>query len=280
MGRDAICQDDSGTYLLKLMSGESVPIEMPDSAEWRLASLDTLYVEQPTDDDRVKYYLLRYISNGFGSPIQLAPLDITWLLLPKLSSDGAHLIGAGGIYPTDQLAEVDLQNGTSRPLDVGISRNIFDLAWSPSDPILAVGSSDVAPVDIARCQTNVFSTYDASTGHVEVISRLQAGQCYDYFDTYTRNIWSPDGTKVVLMVDSSMCVFTIRGGEGNCMEFGQLGGDVVRVTWSPDSQRLAYVTNGEKLSLHVISADGSDHSILIRGINERPWLSDLVWAAP
>lgn len=74
--------------------------------------------------------------------------------------------------------------------------------------------------------------------------------------------FSPDGGRLAVQVDTDVHVFDLAGGGERRLTSGADNG--MNPTWSPDGQRLAFVTTrNRKLEIFTMNADGSDQTLLV-----------------
>lgn len=280
-GQSAICESISGVYVFDLSTGSKTELPFSKPYSWSLPSDQRIdYVQE--DGNRL-FDLFEYdiVSGSITHLLTFNPQE--WALNPIVSNDRKHIIG--GRIEDSKIALVEIHPGNDTYTIIGhdILGDITDIIWSPTDPILGVGSTEVTYQDVPPCTTTIFSTYNAMTGETKQIAHSPNGMCYEYFwSGYIRNIWSPDGAKVALIAGQSLCVLDIfEENRQNCFTVTQAEETIKRIAWSPDSQYMAYIIKNRSnggLSLYKISVGNLSKSILLEHISMNSPIVDFFWS--
>jgi Tol biopolymer transport system component len=179
----------------------------------------------------------------------------TWDASPRWSSDGRSLAFTGPAAPVGQDHFVDLfvrdGDGSTHDLTSGGGRGTPSVfGWSPDGTEVGGNWSGFG--------SSVFIAKADGTG-----SRLLVPFVYG---TYVwGESWSPDGRRILISRSNSNPLLTsISGINADGTNERKLVGGAERARWSPDGQRIAYVSYGDPRGLGVAQADGGEPRILAR----------------
>jgi hypothetical protein len=154
--------------------------------------------------------------------------DREWYAIPLLSYDGSHLI-VNSIY------EISYKTSERLQFVIPKLRVADDFALSPTANQIVYGVTDIEQEIGIR--PNLLYLYDFDSGENILLATAPEGKLYDAF--YSRPIWSPDGSRVVVTSGSYLCVVEIASRKQTCNTISPY--DLLRnTTWSPGAQSIAF----------------------------------------
>ena len=183
-------------------------------------------------------------------------------LIPFLSNSGTQMVGVE--YGNDPWLLDSrwyfIEKGSMTPESILIPEPLYattdSIAWAPDDSmvVLLAAWDDVEQSEGPLCGKEIL-LFDPATQAVESIGEVPPDRCITEFPFYPHQVWSPDGSKLVLVLDQQdICIKDLSKKEKPCQVItNNYGSDryVKGITWSVDSQWLAYMI-GDTL-LHVYS---------------------------
>lgn len=111
-------------------------------------------------------------------------------------------------------------------------------------------------VGTLRCK-KVVLFYDPKAQVVRFSAKVHEGQCFTPIALYQDSIWSPDSSKLALVLDQrDICIVDVVENSTSCVpitNYFKAENKVWSLTWSPDSNYIAFIrTDGEinVFSLH------------------------------
>lgn len=293
-GKKAICQNSAGVYIYELVPGKAQALPISKDS-WELTpdrsalyyirkngDVSDLFTYNISTGAIVKFASINY--NEWAVPSKPAGY---WALFPEPSTYGKPT----GVYVDTKgspivyyMVEVDTQTNVISRFSADITGYITgDMTLSPYAPIIGVGSTSKFPTDVTRCTATIFSTYNTVSRKVKQLLQAPEGECFDHFNLYSSNIWSPDGNKVILSTAKHICVLRMEESIGNCYEFNYSEEYINRISWSPDSQRIAFIV-GKRSSaiqyLRISPVDDLSHVDVNESYNIIGPVVDLLWINP
>jgi hypothetical protein len=288
-----ICQKNNDVLLYDLKFGIQKILPIPVDS-WDLTpDRDTLYYVIKNGDiqDLIIYDIKTGNTNNVArinkQEWTMVPTPTGyWLEFPKPSKYGNPI----GIYVDTYKSpvayyrvEINSQTNIISPFEIGSNGYLTDnITVSPYRPIIGVGSTKKFPEDVTRCTTTIFSIYNITTGETTPIIEAPEGECFDYFNLYSNNIWSPDGNKVVLTTPKHICIADIEKRTHSCLEYASEA-LIDHIAWSPDSQHIVYIiTESSSATKNIIASPIDDLSQIV--FNQEYIISgpviDLIWLKP
>lgn len=283
-GRSAICEGAENAYLVDFQSGDQIEFPLPVDLFWSsIYNQFVVFPMQATDHTSVELIEYDFI-NGIETHIITYNPQV-WFFPVIVSSDRNYIVGGRTMDTGIHLFTINPEDNTGTSISQEIVGTITDFAWSPVGSILGVGSTQSTYQDVTACTTTIFSIYDAATGRTRQVAHSPTGTCYSYFlSGYTRNIWSPDGTRVALLAGDRICVINVFGENAqNCLLVTQSEEVIEKTAWSPDSKNLAYLVQSKSdyaYSLRSISIDDFLQTVLIERFYTTNMIVDFTWSGP
>ena len=184
--------------------------------------------------------------------------------IPYLSNSGEQMIGVD--YATDSYWLDDhwyfMEKASMTPESILIPESLFatrdSIAWAPNDSraVLIGGHDDIGPHSGDLICGKEILLFDPETQAVESIGRAPSGRCITEFFIFPHQVWSPDSSKLALVLDQQdICIMDLSKKEAPCQVItNNIGSDryVKAVTWSVDSQWLAYMMMDTRLQVYSI----------------------------
>ena len=153
---------------------------------------------------------------------------------PALSMDNENLLV---FRYSSGFSLIDLATGEASPIIPEQLTATPNYAWSPTASMFAFGATDLH-TEIGL-YANYLYLYDVGSGQIQLLS--QASHRYDEFGW---PVWSPDGTQIVTLAINVVCIVNVGTRDETCGypdNPGEVEFLVNRVTWSPDSQYIAFL---------------------------------------
>jgi hypothetical protein len=282
-GRRAICESSKSIFVFDLNNGQKIDLPFAKPYSWHLTVDQRIDYLQENNRNLFDLFTYNLAGGSVNHILTFNPQD--WVLNPIVSNDAKHIIGGHIESSKLSLVEINPLNNAFTVVGNKIPGDITDITWSPVEPILGVGSTEFKYQDIPGCTTTIFSTYNATSGEVKQIAHAPFGTCYEYsWSGYARNIWSPDGSMVILIAGKNICIVDISGNsEQNCILITKEDEMIKRLSWSPNSQQLAYIVENMStgvFSLHIYTiADHSDSTLMERMRIDFA-ITDFIWSKP
>jgi len=266
-GKEALCQDnDPGGALIRYSLYDVVKAEKQypfkdDDGKWILTSSGRLIesVDVTGEKKTIKAYDL-----VTKEVIQIGTFENRdyQYLIPFLSNSGTQMVGVE--YGNDPWLLDSrwyfMEKGSMTPESILIPEPLYattdSIAWAPDDSmvVLLAAWDDVEQSEGPLCGKEIL-LFDPATQAVESIGEVPPDRCITEFPFYPHQVWSPDGSKLALVLDQQdICIKDLSKKEKPCQVItNNYGSDryVKGITWSVDSQWLAYMI-GDTL-LHVYS---------------------------
>lgn len=186
------------------------------------------------------------------------------LLSPFLSNSGKQMVGVEYGHDPWLLDSrwYFMERGSMTPESILIPEPLYattdSVAWAPDDSrvVLLAAWDDVETQSEGPLCGKEILLFDPKTKSVESIGGVLPDRCITEFIFYPHQVWSPDGSKIVLVLDQQdICIMDLSQKEVSCqMITNNYGSDryVRGVTWSVDSQWLAFMIGDTRLQVYSI----------------------------
>ena len=264
-GQKAVCEvrefsDIKEIYVLDVLTGHRDFSDKRDVGRWELTSSERF---------------LKYMRSDPGGGILLEMYDFTslesytvgkfddketMLSFPWISNSGQIMIGVNfedkGMEFDDRWYRMNIKDMKEEPIHIPANIVATDsVEWSPDDALAALVGfyrDDKDPtVGTLRC-TKVVLFYDPNSQVIKFSVQVPEGQCITPIALYQDSIWSPDSSKLALVLDQrDICVVDVTKYNPDCvlMNNPQSGNEILSLTWSPDSNNLAFFTTDGKIKV-------------------------------
>jgi WD40 repeat protein len=207
------------------------------------------------------------------------------LSLPWLSNSANSMIGLdmNGPFDDDDSWYV-MDTSTMEDEPITVPENIAatnSIEWSPNNALIAlVGfyrDDERALPGALTCGKEVL-IYDPILKNVKSRIEVPKGRCYDPFYIHPLSIWSPDSSKLALVLDQQdICIIDMLGREPACSLITNYYSSehyISRLSWSPDSRYVAFIAGDDTIQVYSINDEKTYH---IADLSTSPIGSDLVW---
>ena len=293
-GREAICDldpytDETVTYVYDVINSRKIfPFDTP-GGRWRLTSSESLleYVRVDQHQRIIEVYDLKSKETSLLGGFDHQEMR---LLIPRLSNSGNALIGLDeqGVNweNDDQWYFIRTELFTYEPLLVPNYIAATDsFEWSSDDAKVALvgfySDDEIGHAGTLQCGKEVL-IYDPLTQVITNSIKIPDKKCITPMSLYPHHIWSPDNSKIVLILDmQDVCIIDLAGKDSMCsLITSNIGTNehILSLSWSPDSKNIAYIlTNGEIM----VYTFGDGESKKITNLDELSLLfigENLVWA--
>lgn len=211
------------------------------------------------------------------------------LAIPHLSNSGQSMIG---VDYEDKSRDYDdnwyvMYVDTMAAIPILVPPNIAatdSIEWSPNDDTVALVGfyrDDENPYAGAlRCK-KVVLIYDPMAQVIEYEVKVPDNRCYSPIDLYRDSIWSPDSSKLALVLDQQdICIISVSDGGRDCAAISNNFGTEYKIrslAWSPDSRYLAFRGFNGKVQVYSIEDRTTNFIVDTHDLSSSPVGNNLVW---
>jgi WD40 repeat protein len=290
----AVCEVDpktdmSGIYMYDLSTKKNEFTEPDAVGRWDLTSSDQLLAYTVSGPNGMGTFIRAYDFEA-NSSIDIGLFDNrnSKLSLPWLSNSASFLVGVDfdGPYDEDD-SWYEMDAGLMEVKPIAVPQNIAateSVEWSPDDSLIAfigVYRDDVRAKPGALTCGSVVLIYNPMEKDTKTLVKVPEGRCYDPFFIHPRSIWSPDGSKLALVLDrKDICIVDVLESEPNCALITNYFGSefrISRLAWSPDSTHLAFIVGDGEIHVYALEESASLFITHTDELSSLPIESDLVW---
>lgn len=293
--QNAVCDNRTSSvireiYIYNVFTQQREFTENRDVGRWDLTSAEHLlgYTRARPSETGISIYAFDFITDETTNIGKFDSQQMK-LAIPWLSNSGATMIGLN--HETLQWDYDDnwyfMKADTMKAEHVLVPENIAatdSVEWSPNDALVALVGfyrDDEEPhVGSLRCKKIVL-LYDPVTQIVKSLAKVPEGRCYTPIALYQDSIWSPDSSKLALILNQQdICIVYVSEGGTDCVSISDNYGTEYKVrslVWSPDSNYLAVIGLDDVLQVYSLA---DKRMYLIADANELsplPIGSNLVW---
>ena len=267
--KQAVCIADSKTnevYIYDVVEAEKTFSFEQKGGWWMLTSSESLveYAISQTEGRLIYTYDLEDGTSSYVGKFDDTENKFSW---PQISNSGNLMIGLNHNNMTlekdDSWFLVDTDSMMSNT--VLVPENIvatYSTEWSPDDTMIAMiafyKDDEIAHVGILNCEKEVL-IYDPKLKQIQRSIKVPDGRCFTPTDAYPHHIWSPDSSKIALVLNNQdICVIELFKDENSCnLITNNYGTDdkFGSMAWSPDSDYLAFIIRTEILVYSINSKE-------------------------
>ncbi len=266
--KQAVCISDSKTnemYIYDVVEAEKVFVFEQKGGKWMLTSSESLVEYAISETDGISIYTYDF-EDSTSSYVGKFDDTEEKLYRPLISNSGNHIIGLNdkdstlGEYESWFLVDTDsmMSNTVSVPENIVAT---YSTEWSPDDTMIAMigvykDDESSRHVGTLACEREVL-IYDPKLKQIQQSIKVPDKRCSTALATHPHHIWSPDSSRIALVLDQQdICVIDLSEDETNChLITDNYGTDnyFASMTWSPDSNYLAFIINNEILVYSITS---------------------------
>lgn len=255
---EAVCEVNpdsgkAGIYIYNILTEKRGFTEERNVGRWDLTSSEQLLIYTLAEPEGPEISMYSYnLETKTSINVGAFNNNERRLAIPWLSNSAQSMVGLN----YDELAWDDddswymMATDTMEDKPIAVPQHIAatdSVQWSPNDGMVAlVGfyrTDEDPPTGSIRC-TRVVLIYNPTTDTVESQIEALDGRCFTPIALYQDSIWSPDSSKLALVLDQQdICIIHVSDGESNCApisSYYQTEYKIRSLTWSPDSAYLAF----------------------------------------
>jgi Tol biopolymer transport system component len=243
--------------------GDSIPLQTYSGGfSWSPDSSQIVHMAVVDPTERPLRARLRLCNVADGSEVPLAEERLGFL--PAWSPDGTKIVFGAFVGELDEegkgeseLFLMDSDGSNLRQITDHPGTDV-DATWSP-DGTRIVWWGENSPSDPSQTPTPVLFMMDVASGQITTLGE----------GSYP--VWSPDGEHIMFVLEETpppgvvqavpdVNIYTFNVDTGERTQLSQDASPDLWPTWSPDGQRIAFVSQRDNLAgdIYVMNADGSD----------------------
>ena len=291
----AVCEvdfvsDKAGIYIFDVLTGQRAFTEIRDVGRWDVTSSDELLVYTLAGPDEIGVLINAYdfITNKSNIAGTFDSKEMT-LSIPWLSNSAKSMIGVN--YETlsrdydDEWYMMYADTMQAEPIIVPDNIAATDsIEWSPNDALVALIGfyrDDENPhPGTLRCKKEVL-IYDPVAQNIKSTVKVPENRCYTPIDFYQEGVWSPDSSKIALVLDQQdICIVYVSKGGLDCVPISNNDETEYKIrslAWSPDSNYLVFNGSDGKIQVYSVKDDKTFIITDAGNLSPSPIGSDLIW---
>ncbi|MEK6752892.1 MAG: hypothetical protein AABZ00_11585 [Chloroflexota bacterium] len=291
----AVCETDNVSdktevYVYDILTGQQNFIERKDIGTWNIASSEQIlmYTLAGPNGSEISINAYDFRSNA-SIYIGTFNNEETIFSIPRLSNSAQSMIGVDyeeSSWDTDDnwyVMDASIMKAEALVVPENIAAT-DSIEWSPNNAMVAlVGfyrSDEVPHAGNLRCGKEAL-IYDPVSKIVKLTIKVPEERCYDHFYLHPRSIWSPDSTKLALVLDQQdICIVDVSEKKPKCFlisNYYQSENYIARLAWSPDSQYIAFISGAGEIQVHSVKDNKTYLIATIDNLSTLPIGSELIW---
>jgi len=294
-GQKAVCEvsafsDISEIYVYDVQTGQRDFAEKRDVGMWYLTSSEHLLTYTHAGREGIGISISAYDFRD-NTSLNIGTFDNKErkLAIPQLSNSAKSMIGLNYMgLSWDYDDEWYVMNAGAMEAElINVPANIAadnSIEWSPNDAMVALVGfyrDDENPhVGALRCEKEVL-IYDPIAKIVESRVKVPEKRCYTSIDFYPNNIWSPDSSKLALVLDQQdICIIHVSESRPVCFlisNYYKTDNFVTSLTWSPDSNYVAFIVDRNHVQVYSIEDNKTYIIADTDELSSLPIGKNLVW---